>query len=174
MKSFAAAAAAALIALVPSVIGLTVNTPQGVTECEPFEFTWTGGTPPYFLSLIPGATRFYPHILQRPIKQFPPIQGTSYTWLVDLQANTNFIASLKDDTGTQAFAALATINAGTDSSAASATPTGAASSHSGGSSASGTASGSSPSKTSNAGSVASSASTFGIAGLFGLVGAALF
>jgi hypothetical protein len=41
--------------------------------------------------------------------------GTSFTWLVDLQANTNFNAALKDNTGIQAFSGQASIVAGSDS-----------------------------------------------------------
>lgn len=179
MKFFAAAA---LVALVPSVLGqLTVNSPTNVVECEPFQFTWSGGTPPYFLSLIPATG-------QNPIKQFPQTSGTTFTWLVDLQANTNFNCALKDSTGTQAFSGQATIIAGTNTSclntAVNDNGSGSSSATSGSSSSpanatvtstgtgTSTASGSSPSKTSGA-ALGSSASAFGIAGLFGLVGAVL-
>jgi hypothetical protein len=48
------------------------------------------------------------------IKQFPEQQGTSFSWLVDLQANTNFNAVIKDNTGAQAFSAMASIVSGSD------------------------------------------------------------
>ncbi|KZP31685.1 hypothetical protein FIBSPDRAFT_775675, partial [Athelia psychrophila] len=71
--------------------------------CEPFKFTWTGGVPPYFLTLIPGAN---------PIKQFAQTSDLFLTWTVDLQAGTNFNADIKDSTGTNGFSAQATIIAG--------------------------------------------------------------
>jgi hypothetical protein len=183
MKSFAAAAA--LVALVPSVMGLTVNSPSNVVECEPFQFTWSGGTPPYFLSLIPATD-------QNPIKQFPQQTGTSFTWLVDLQANTNFNAALKDSTGTQVFSGQATIIAGSSTSClntaindngsgsvaatsggSSSAAANATTTHSGSGSTTASSTSSTSSKT-NAATAGSSASTFGIASLFGLVGAILF
>jgi len=188
MKSIAAIAALALVSGAAAQ-GLTVNSPQNVVECQPFQFTWTGGSPPYFLSLIPGAG-------QNPIKQFPQQTGTSFTWNVDLPTGTNFIASLKDSSGANAFAASASVIAGSDTSCVNtavqdsgSASAGSGSTAAGGSSASATASGSasgsskpsgtssssssSPSKT-GAATVGASVSTFGIAGLFGLVGAVLF
>jgi len=186
MKSFITAAA--LVALIPSVMGLTIDSPQNVVECQPFQFTWSGGTPPYFLSLIPSAGA-------DPIKQFPQQTGTTFTWTVDLQANTNFIAALKDNTGTQAFAAQASIISGSDTSclntavqdsgtggasggaASTSAPSGSASATGGSTTgkATGTASGSASTPTSSTGAaLGSSVSAFGVAGVFGLVGAVLF
>jgi len=198
-----------LLTLASNVMGLTINSPTGVAECEPLQFTWTTGTPPYFLSLIPGAN-------QSPIKMFPQTNATSLTWIVDLQAGTTFTAALRDNTGTQVFSAAATIIAGTstscvntavnDNGSGSGSATGGATSgasgatsaattaassvaHSSGaasgaatssvarSSGTGAATSTSTSSTaskSSGATLGSSVSTFGIAGIFGLVGAALF
>jgi len=185
MKSFAIAAF--VVALVPAALGqtLTVASPSNVVACEPFKFTWTGGTPPYFLTLIPsqGAA---------PIKQFPQTSDLSLTWTVDLQAGTNFNADIKDSTGTNGFSAQATIIAGSSttclnttvvegSGGASGGASSTGSSSAGGSasaSGSGTASGSSasPSATGSSSSNGASISTvsaFGMTGVLGLAAALL-
>ena len=94
-----------------------------VMSTEPIKFQWSGGTPPYYISLLPGTcqtevcvayahacnifqlSRSLPHRYERPLelsilrlltwrrfatqlKIFPVQQGTSFTWTVDLQANT--------------------------------------------------------------------------------------
>ncbi|KZT22366.1 hypothetical protein NEOLEDRAFT_1138033 [Neolentinus lepideus HHB14362 ss-1] len=196
MKFFATAAA--LVALVPAVLGLTVNTPTGVVECEPIQFTWTDGTAPYFLSLVPGGQPS-----AAAIEQFPTQQGTSYTWsAVNLQANTQFTVVLKDSTGTQAFSDIVTVQSGSTSclnGSSSVAASGSSTAASSGSSTS-AASGSSPSATSPSSSSSASHSSgttsgtssaasathssgasrgssvgaFGVAGVMGLVGAALF
>ncbi|OJT15217.1 hypothetical protein TRAPUB_8232 [Trametes pubescens] len=81
------------------------------TQCEPIQFTWQGGVPPYYLSLVPGdqpgAT---------PLKQFPAQSGESMSWLVDFPADTAFSSSLRDSTGEQAFSDIQTVQQGPDSS----------------------------------------------------------
>jgi hypothetical protein len=196
MKSFIAAFS--LVSLIPGILGLTINTPVNVVQCQPVQFTWVDGTPPYFLSLLPAGQ---PSALA--IEQFPDQNGTSFTWTkVDLPAGTAFSISLKDSLGTQAYSDAVTVHAGTDAScvngtasvtagspattAAGTTAGGAAASSapaaSSGSSTklssvkpSGTASGSAAtaSKTSGA-SQALSASAFGLVGIMGLLGATLF
>ncbi|KII89930.1 hypothetical protein PLICRDRAFT_697750 [Plicaturopsis crispa FD-325 SS-3] len=183
MKSFAAAIA--LVALIPHVLGLTINTPVNVVECQPLQFTWTGGTGPYFLSLVPGGQS-----MAAAIKQFPEQQGTSYTWNVDLPQNTQFNIALKDSTGATAYSDVATVLAGSTScentavtegasgaASGSATATSAGSSSTGSSKASGSttaSSSASSSSSSSNGASRSSVGAFGVAGLMGLVGAALF
>ncbi|KAG2744688.1 hypothetical protein P692DRAFT_20955394 [Suillus brevipes Sb2] len=71
------------VSAVPAVFGLTINTPANVVECQPILFSWTGGQAPYYLTLVPGGQS-----MASPIKSFPTQTGTSYTWNVDLQANT--------------------------------------------------------------------------------------
>ncbi|EPQ54064.1 hypothetical protein GLOTRDRAFT_139471 [Gloeophyllum trabeum ATCC 11539] len=197
MKFFATAAA--LVALVPAVLGLTVNTPTNVVACQPIQFTWADGTAPYFLSLVPGGQPS-----ATAIQQFPTQQGTSFSWSqVTLAPNTAFTIVLKDSTGAQAFSDIVTVQSGSDLSclngSTSASVTGGAST-TGGSSPSGTTSGgSSPTSTSPSGGNSSSnrptgsssgssasptnssgasrgqaVSAFGVAGVMGLVGAALF
>ncbi|KAG6332760.1 hypothetical protein ID866_6334 [Astraeus odoratus] len=102
---------AALAAAVSAVHGLTINTPASVVACEPTQFTWDGGSAPYYLSLVPGGQP-----TASPIKQFPNQDGTSYTWLVDLQAGTIFNIALKDSTGATSYSDIITIQSGSSTS----------------------------------------------------------
>ncbi|CAL1716517.1 unnamed protein product [Somion occarium] len=209
MKFFAVAAA--LVSVVPAMAQqLTINTATGIVQCQPIQFTWSGGTPPYFLALIPAAQPAAPAI-----KQFPTQEGTSFTWNVDLPSGSTFTVSLKDSSGATAFSDIETVNSGPDDSclnnSASLSETGssgpaatsgasqpaslpAATTSAGGSTGSSApaskpastgSSSTSASRTSssgaaatggadNSGALAITANTFGIAGLMGLIGAALF
>jgi len=90
---------------------MTINTPANVIECQPVQLTWVGGTPPYYLSLVPGNQPFAPQL-----RRFPSQSGTSYTWIADLPANTDFNLMLRDSTGAEAYSALVTEQAGGDTS----------------------------------------------------------
>ncbi|KAG2076701.1 hypothetical protein BDR04DRAFT_1089882 [Suillus decipiens] len=187
----------ALVSAVSAAFGLTVNTPSDVVECQPILFTWSGGVSPYYLTLVPGGQS-----MASPIKSFPTQTGTSYTWNVDLQANTIFNIALKDSTGTTAYSDIITIASGSDTSCLNTTvdeggasngtvvATGTSSPAAGSSaSASASVSGSisSGAKTSatatgssgtaqktGAASSLSVSSAMGVAGVMGLVGAVLF
>lgn len=204
MKSFVTAAA--LLAVVPFAMGqqLQVISLTGVVECEPILISWTGGSPPYFLSLIPAGQPS-----AAALKQFPEQQGTSYTWLVDLPAGTGFTTALKDSTGQLVFSGnqqveggsssscvnTAIIESGSASGAGATTPGGAAANPTssgtqpgattasitttaGVSHSSGAAaasgSGATPSTTQNAAVRDSSVGLYGLTGLIGLIGAAFF
>ncbi|KAI5982684.1 hypothetical protein EDC04DRAFT_2874336 [Pisolithus marmoratus] len=99
---------ATLVAAVPAVLAqLTINTPPNV----PTQLTWSGGQAPYYLSLVPGGQP-----TATPIEQFPNQNGTSYTWMVDLQAGTTFNIALKDSTGLTAYSDIITVQAGSSTS----------------------------------------------------------
>jgi len=181
MKYFAVAIAA--LAAAPSVMGFTINTPSNIVQCQPFQFTWTAGQGPYYLSLIPAGQPTAPAI-----KVFPEQTGLTYTWIVDLPQGTTFDVALRDQTGSTMYSDQATIQPGTDSTCLNTAVTETQGSSSGGSSPSSSGSSASPSS-SNSGSSTNTAggstqsgsaargssySTFAIAGLMGLVGAALF
>ncbi|GJE96615.1 hypothetical protein PsYK624_128140 [Phanerochaete sordida] len=220
MKSFALAAAA--LAAVPFTMGqqMQVNSLNGVVECEPILISWTGGTAPFYVSLIPAGQP-----AAAPLKQFPVVQsGSSFTWIVDLPAGTAFTTELKDASGQPVYSGNQNVEAGSStncantsvmesgsaSAGASATSPGAAAaqptssgaaqsasaatsgttshaassasvsasgSHSvGGSAATLAASGSSatPSATQNAAVRGSSVGVYGLTGILGLIGAAIF
>ncbi|KAF8573486.1 hypothetical protein K439DRAFT_1642966 [Ramaria rubella] len=201
MVSFVSLAA---LALVPAVIAqsLMVNTPTGVVECEPVQITWTGGTPPYFLSFVPAGQSSAPAI-----KQFPTQNGNEFTWNADLGAGTTFTIALKDSAGSPAFSDIVTVESGPNSSCvnSSVTETGASTgtaapssgaggsappasttgAPSGSSSASAQSSGSSGSSTTSSGAASTTSpkpnsalisrgNTLLVAGVMGLVGATLF
>lgn len=119
MKSVVAAAT--LAAVVPVVLGQTplmVNSLNGVVACEPIMFTWSGGVPPYYVSLIPASQPAAP-----PMKVFPAQQGTSFSWKVDLGAGTTFNTMIKDGTGQPNYSSEQTVQAGPDSSCVNSTVT---------------------------------------------------
>ncbi|KAH9936057.1 hypothetical protein B0H21DRAFT_62463 [Amylocystis lapponica] len=139
-----------LASLVQLSYQVTVNTVSGITECEPIQFTWSGGVPPYYLELLPAEQTSAPAM-----KQFPQTSSTSFTWLVDLEANTSFTIAVTDSNGAQGYSSIETINAGTSTSClnTAVTDSGAAGSTSGGGSSTGAAS---PTSTSPSGTSSSS------------------
>ncbi|KAL1744109.1 hypothetical protein HDZ31DRAFT_82918 [Schizophyllum fasciatum] len=185
-------AAASLIAAVQA---LTINTPSSLTTCQPSLISWSDGTPPYYLTILPGGQT------SGTLKSFDQTDSTSVTWNVDIAADTSVTLAIKDSTGQQQYTQAVTITKGSDdscvngdatasgetgsatgssggasstgSSGGSSTTKSGSSSSSGGSSASSTASGAEESG-SNAASARSFAAPAGLAGVLGLVGAALF
>ncbi|KAF8968144.1 hypothetical protein BDZ97DRAFT_1801148 [Flammula alnicola] len=83
MKSVFAPVAAALFLAGSAVAQLTINTPLNVVVCQPLLITWTGGTPPYFLSLLPGNQPSAAALLD-----FGTQTGTQLTWTVNITAGT--------------------------------------------------------------------------------------
>ncbi|KAF8440538.1 hypothetical protein L210DRAFT_3760680 [Boletus edulis BED1] len=177
----------ALAAVIPAAFGLTINTPATVNQCEPTQFNWNDGTAPFYLSLVPARQTTAPAL-----KQFPPQNGSSFTWTVDLGTGTSFTIALKDSTGATAYSDIVTVQAGVSASCinttvtetgTSGTGTGsspASTGSSGGAAATGT-SASSPATTSGSSSSTKSSgagrlsvsSAFGVAGVMGLLGAVL-
>jgi len=115
MKAFTTLSA--LVALVASANAqLMVNTPGGLTECEPSQITWTtDNQPPYLLSVVP-AGQTGPNL-----KAFPPQTGNAFTWLVDIAAGQAVTFALKDAQGLSVFSGPSTIAAGTSTSCVNAT-----------------------------------------------------
>ncbi|KAL1750879.1 hypothetical protein FB107DRAFT_267046 [Schizophyllum commune] len=193
-------AAASLIAAVQA---LTINTPSGLTACQPSLLSWSDGTAPFFLTILPGGQT------SGALKSFDQTDATSITWNVDIASGTSIVLanaarstlSIKDSTGNIAYTDAVTIAKGSNEdcvngdatasgqTGSAAATSGGSSATSGGSSASTTkSSGSSGSSGSSASSTASSseesgsnaasarafAAPAGLAGVLGLVGAALF
>jgi len=111
MYAFVAATLASA-ALVSAQTGLTINTPSSVVECQPAALAWTGGTAPYFLSVIPGSQPG-----AAALETFPDQTGTSFTWsAVDIASGTSITIQLRDSTGTLAYTDAVTIQAGSTTS----------------------------------------------------------
>jgi hypothetical protein len=186
MKYFTAIAA--LISLIPGILGMTINTPTNVVQCQPILLSWTGGTAPYYISVLPGGQPTAPAL-----KTFPTQNGNSLTWIVDIAGNQPLTFAAKDSSGVVAYSDIVTTQTSSDSScvnasvsasgnAGDATPTTATTGTSSpntansGSSSSKTSSGASSSTPTTKSNDASKASVanFALAGLAGLVGMAAF
>ncbi|KAJ7498812.1 hypothetical protein FB451DRAFT_11264 [Mycena latifolia] len=103
----------AVASLVPGIYALTVNTPtsSSVVVCEPIALSWSDGTAPYYLSIIPGGDTS-----SAALKSFDSTSDTSLTWTVDIAAGTSISLALKDSTGTVAYSDAVTIQTGSDTS----------------------------------------------------------
>lgn len=56
------------LSFVSSIYALTINTPASVVECQPLQLSWSNGSAPYYLAVIPGVSRF--QLLVSPISKF--------------------------------------------------------------------------------------------------------
>jgi len=190
MKSIVALAAFAVLVLAQSAGNLTVQTPVSLVTCQPALISFSGGTAPYYLSVLPGGQTG-----ATALESFPTQSGASYTWpKVDIQAGTSITIQIRDSSGLINYSSPVTIQAGPDttcvggnssggsilnSSAVGGSATGGATS--GGSSAASTASAGSSSSAAAASPSASAKSSasglkaagYAVAGVAGLVGAAL-
>ncbi|KZV63795.1 hypothetical protein PENSPDRAFT_640490 [Peniophora sp. CONT] len=92
-------------------VAMMINTPSTVLECQPVQFSWTGGLGPYYLAIIPGDQPFAP-----PMRRFPTQNGTTFTWTADLPSGTKFNLLLRDSTGAQAYSATVAEQEGNDKS----------------------------------------------------------
>ncbi|KAK4695528.1 hypothetical protein P7C70_g8536, partial [Phenoliferia sp. Uapishka_3] len=103
---------------------LTVLTPASITLCQPAAIGYSGGTAPYFLSVLPGG-----QVSAAALETFPSSSTTaagSYTWNVNLPAGTSITLALKDSTGNIAYSGSVIIAPNTETSAAAVASTTAA------------------------------------------------
>lgn len=77
-----------------AAFGQQINTPASLTVCQPAALSWTGGTAPYYLSVLPGG-----QASGTPLESFGEQQGTSYTWTVNIASGTAITLALTDSTG---------------------------------------------------------------------------
>ncbi|KAJ9122311.1 hypothetical protein QFC22_001732 [Naganishia vaughanmartiniae] len=111
------------IALVAAaVLGQQISTPPTLTVCQPTLLSWTGGSQPYFLSVIPGG-----QASAAALKDFGQQTANSYTWTVDLPAGTQITLKLTDSTGNTVYSSPVTIQAGTSTSCINAAVSGSSS-----------------------------------------------
>jgi hypothetical protein len=85
----------------------TINTPANVVECQPTLLAWSGGTAPYFLSILPGAT---PNGVA--LENLGQQNGTSVTWTCNIPSGTSIGLTLRDSSGLLAQSAPFTVNPG--------------------------------------------------------------
>ncbi|KAF9267754.1 hypothetical protein L218DRAFT_644904 [Marasmius fiardii PR-910] len=96
-----------LSAIAGALAQVTMNTPSNLVVCQPVQLTWSGGLAPYFISVQDGNNPSGP-ALQR----FDNENGTSLTWLVNLQAGTSVGFLLRDSNGATSQTASVTVQAG--------------------------------------------------------------
>ncbi|KAF8918104.1 hypothetical protein CPB85DRAFT_112750 [Mucidula mucida] len=111
MKLSAGFAALASLILIPGLVALTINTPSGVTECQPQLLQWSGGTSPYYISVIPGGD-----VSASALKSFDATNATELTWTVDITSGTSITVRAKDSTGAIAYSGEVSVQEGSDTS----------------------------------------------------------
>lgn len=90
---------------------MTINTPSNVVVCQPVLLTWTGGTPPYDLTILPGGEP-NGNLIEDLGKQ----NGTSLTWVANIAAGTSIGFTLRDNVGLIAQTAPVNVLSGSDTS----------------------------------------------------------
>ncbi|GAA5967540.1 hypothetical protein JCM21900_001194 [Sporobolomyces salmonicolor] len=76
-----------------------ITSPASVTECLPQQIEVSGGTPPYTVTVLPGA-----QIGATPLETLPTVEEPgSVTWLVDLPAGQNITFAVRDSTGALSY-----------------------------------------------------------------------
>ncbi|GHJ85440.1 hypothetical protein NliqN6_1842 [Naganishia liquefaciens] len=63
---------------------MSIDTPAAIVQCQPVALNWRGGTPPYFLSIIPGG-----QVSAAALIDFGEFSTTSYTWTANITAGTS-------------------------------------------------------------------------------------
>jgi len=109
----------ALIALLASSASaqFMINTPTNVGVCLPELLSWTGGTPPYFLSILPAGQPSAPALVDLGTQT-----GTQVTWVANLAVGVSAFLDLRDNTGALAQSGTFIISAGGNTSCVGQTP----------------------------------------------------
>ncbi|AAW40819.1 hypothetical protein CNA02520 [Cryptococcus deneoformans JEC21] len=100
-----------LTAVAGVLADLTVSSPATLIECQPALLSWSGGTAPYYLAIIPGG-----EASAASLKDFGEQSGTSLTWTVDIASGNSVSLKVTDSTGTINYSSPVTIQAGSSSS----------------------------------------------------------
>ncbi|THU98471.1 hypothetical protein K435DRAFT_777457 [Dendrothele bispora CBS 962.96] len=100
MKFFTTIFASSLAVASVLAQSLTINTPVSLVSGQPTLISWSGGVPPFFLSVEPANQPGAP-----PLEDLGEQDGTSFTWNVDLAAGTAVGFLLRDSTGATAQSA---------------------------------------------------------------------
>jgi hypothetical protein len=88
----------------------TINTPGQLSECEPALISWTGGQPPYFLSVYPQSDP------STTVENLGELNSTSFTWIVNVASGQSVGFNLLDSTGAEKQTAAVPIQAGVSTS----------------------------------------------------------
>lgn len=98
--------------------GPMINTPPAYVQCQPVSITFSGGTAPYYLSVIPGGQASAAALEDLPTQT----AAGSYTWTVNIAAGTNITLRITDANGSVNYNAPRVIQASSDSSCLGSTP----------------------------------------------------
>ncbi|KAK9897436.1 hypothetical protein P389DRAFT_56968 [Cystobasidium minutum MCA 4210] len=71
-----------------------IQSPASLVQCQPALVTFSGGTAPYYISVLPGG-----QASAAALEQFPPQSGNSYTWTVNIASGQDITLSIRDSTG---------------------------------------------------------------------------
>ncbi|WVQ67727.1 uncharacterized protein L199_005931 [Kwoniella botswanensis] len=112
-------------ALATSALGadLTISTPASLIQCQPALLSWTGGTAPYYLAVIPGGEPS-----AAALQDLGEQQGNSLTWTVNIASGTSITLKVTDSTGVVNYNQAVTIQAGSSDSCLTAAATSSAAS----------------------------------------------
>ncbi|KAJ4477180.1 hypothetical protein J3R30DRAFT_3483083 [Lentinula aciculospora] len=99
---------ASAVALISGVYAqdFTINTPASLTVCQPVLIQWTGGTPPYFLSVYNSGSP------STNAETLTTTNSTSFTWTVNIAAGQSIGFNIVDNTGLQKQSAAVSIQSG--------------------------------------------------------------
>ncbi|ADV20257.1 hypothetical protein I315_01587 [Cryptococcus gattii Ru294] len=100
-----------LAAVAGALADLTVSSPASLIQCQPVLLSWSGGTAPYYLAIIPGG-----QASAAALKDFGEQSGTSLTWTVDTASGTSVSVKVTDSTGAINYSSPVTIQAGSSDS----------------------------------------------------------
>ncbi|WWC90001.1 uncharacterized protein L201_004931 [Kwoniella dendrophila CBS 6074] len=102
---------AALSTVVAVANALTINTPASLIECQPASITFSDGTAPYYLAILPGGQPS-----AAALENLPNAQSSPVTWTVDIAAGTNITIKLTDSTGTTQYSSAVVVQSGSSTS----------------------------------------------------------
>ncbi|BEJ17332.1 hypothetical protein CspHIS471_0607330 [Cutaneotrichosporon sp. HIS471] len=100
--------------------GPRIETPASVVQCQPARLMWSGGSPPYWITVIPAGQAGAAPIMT--LKD--STTDTSMTWNVNLAPTTQVTLQIRDGAGNVQFSSPITIQAGSDTACMSAAATG--------------------------------------------------
>ncbi|BEI88406.1 uncharacterized protein CcaverHIS019_0111240 [Cutaneotrichosporon cavernicola] len=100
--------------------GPRIETPASVVQCQPARLMWSGGSPPYWITVIPAGQAGAAPIMT--LKD--STTDTSMTWNVNLAPNTQVSLQIRDGSGNVQFSSPITVQAGSDTACMSASATG--------------------------------------------------
>ncbi|KAG8793551.1 hypothetical protein FRC12_002421 [Ceratobasidium sp. 428] len=89
----------------------SINTPAQLVQCQPAQITWTGTSPPFFVSIIPGGQPG-----AAALHDFGQQTGNSLTWNVNIPAGQQITFQCRDSQGKVGYSAPANIQSSSDSS----------------------------------------------------------